>query len=57
LLHKPKLVWAHGPTQPGKNNDLQVFQQKLLPAIDALLGSKKAFGDGIYGREPNCDST
>jgi len=57
LTHKPKLVWCNGPARPGKHNDLQVFQQKLKPALDALPGSRKVVGNSICGAEPDCATT
>lgn len=57
LIHKPKLVWVYGPTQPGKHNDLVVFRQKLLPEIEKLGNGRKVFADGIYSAEPDFVST
>lgn len=54
LIHKPKLIWVHGPTRPGKDNDLEVFRQKL---IHELPDDCRIIADGIYAAEPNYIST
>ena len=58
LIHKPRLAWVYGPTRPGKLNDMQVCQQALIPALQALPNQpRRLLGDGIYSSEPDWIST
>ena len=52
-IHKPKLAWVEGYTQPGFENDLGVFRRRLLPALAALGRGRKVIADSIYGAEPD----
>lgn len=48
MLHKPKLCWIHGPTQPGAANDLTVFESRLMGEMEARIPGRRAIADGIY---------
>ena len=57
LMHKPKLIWCHGPTKPGKYNDISVFRLKLRGEMDEQVPGRKAIGDKGYRGEPDFIST
>ncbi|CAB9503243.1 hypothetical protein SEMRO_160_G072100.1 [Seminavis robusta] len=54
LIHKPQLGWVHGPTPPGKMNDLVVFRSKLKAELPA---GRRLIADGIYASETDYIST
>ena len=51
LIHRPKLIWVHGPTQPGKLNDVEVFRSKLKREMMDRLPGRKAIADKGYRGE------
>lgn len=53
-LYEPKLMWIHGPTQPGAKTDLMVFQEKLK---GELPPDKRVIADGIFAPEKEHCST
>ena len=57
LINKPKLVWVHGPTKPGVDNDLGVFRQKLLPELANNHPGRKVIADSIYAAEADYVAT
>ena len=53
-LYEPKLIWLHGPTQPGAMNDLTVFQDKLKWELPQ---GRKVIADQIYAPKTDYCST
>lgn len=51
LIHKPKVIWIHGPKQPGKYNDLEVFRMKLKQEMMEKLPGRKGLADKGYKGE------
>jgi DDE superfamily endonuclease len=56
-INQPKLIWVHGPTQPGRYNDISVFRLKLKGEMEDQVPGRKAIGDKGYRGEPELIST
>ena len=56
-IHKPQLLWVHGPVAPGKYNDISTFRMSLLGEMVKKVPGKKAIGDKGYRGEPDLIST
>lgn len=51
LIHRPRLIWVNGPTQPGKDNDVEVFRSKLKGEMLKRIPGRKGLADKGYRGE------
>ena len=58
-INKNKLIWLNGPIPAGLKNDLQIAQEKLVPAVRELSAKRgkklRILADGIYFAEEVLD--
>jgi hypothetical protein len=58
-INKPKLIWLYGPIPAGLKYDLQIAQEKLIPAVCQMAArvghERRILADGIYFAEEVLD--
>ena len=56
-INHPRLVWVHGPTQPGAKNDVAVFKSRLQTTMRDNFPGRRLIGDSGYSGVPEFIST